>query len=296
MTTTKPEILICDDWENYELLDCGEGRKLERFGQIVVDRPDPQALWTPQAPVSRWRADAVFSASGDDDKGRWQFPGAPPPSEWDMHWRDIRFKARCSSFRHMGVFPEHSVHWKWVSDQIAGAGRPIRLLNVFGYTGLMSLAAASAGAEVVHCDASPKAIGFGRENQQLSGLEEKPIRWICDDAMKFMEREVRRGRTYDAIILDPPKYGRGPKSEVWRFEDDFAKLLETVRSLLSDKPLCVVATVYAVRLSYISVAQALTDRLGSNGYDLACGEMAIRESQRGNLLPTGLFSRVRWAA
>lgn len=294
MSADNFQMLVSDDWRDYALLDSGDGRKLERFGKVTVNRPDPQALWTPQTPVAEWRADAEFSSKEDEDKGRWQFPGAPPPDEWEMAWREIRLKARCASFRHMGVFPEHSVHWSWVGDRIRSAGRPVRLLNVFGYTGMMTLAAAAAGAEVVHVDASPKAIAQARENQELSGLGDAPVRWICDDAMKFLEREVRRERTYDAIIFDPPKYGRGPKNEFWRFEEDFGRLLEVVRALMSDNPLCVVATVYAVRLSYVAVAQALAGAMDGLGGQMECGEMAIREQGRGNLLPTGLYARIGW--
>ena len=288
-------LLICDDWRDYELLDSGGGRKLERFGRLRFDRPDPQTLWTPQAPIQSWKADAVFASKDEEDeRGAWSFPGKPLPEEWPIAWEGLKLNARCAAFRHMGVFPEHSVHWRWAMAKIRAAGRPVRALNLFGYTGMMSLAAAQAGAEVVHLDASPKSIGQGRENQALSGLEDKPIRWICDDAMKFVEREVRRGRQYEAIILDPPKFGRGPKNETWRFEDDFPALLSTVRKLLSDQPLFVIATVYAVRLSYLSVAQALTTALEGLPGEIEHGEMAIKESGRGFVLPTGLYAR--WSA
>ncbi len=287
-------MLVSDDWQDYELLDSGNGRKLEKFGRVIVNRPDPQALWAPQQDITRWKADAIFTSKEDEEKGRWQYPGKPPPEQWTMQWEGIRLNARCASFRHMGVFPEHSVHWRWVADQIRAANRPIRLLNVFGYTGMMSLAAAQAGAEVVHVDASPKSIGQGRENQTLSDLDDCTIRWICDDAMKFMEREIRRGRTYDAIIFDPPKYGRGPKNEVWRFDEEFGQLLSVVRQLLSDKPLCLVATVYAVRLSFVSVAQALSNTMAGLDGKLECGEMTIAETGRNYKLPTGLYARMHW--
>jgi 23S rRNA (cytosine1962-C5)-methyltransferase len=295
------DLLVCDDWRDYALLDSGDGRKLERFGAVRVDRPDAQALWRPQAPVSAWRADAVFaSRDEEDERGAWTFPSGQPPQEWPMAWEGLKLNARLAAFRHMGVFPEHSVHWRWAMEAIRAADRPkdspARVLNLFGYTGMMSLAAAAAGAEVVHLDASPKSIGQGRENQALSGLEDRPIRWICDDAMKFVEREIRRGRTYDAIVLDPPKYGRGPKNEVWRFEEEFPQLLAHVRALLSETPLFVIATVYAVRLSYAAVAQALGGAMDGLGGAMACGEMAIRESGRGHLLPTGLYARWRAGA
>jgi len=284
------ELLVSDDWRDYELLDSGDARKLERFGDVRVNRPEPQALWLPLHPVATWKADAVFAPKDDDDeRGAWSFPGTPPPDEWPIAWEGLKLNARLAAFRHMGVFPEHSVHWRWTMDRVSQAKRPIQALNLFGYTGMMSLTLAKAGAEVVHLDASPKSIAQGRENQEMSGLSDKPIRWICDDAMKFVEREIRRGRKYDAIVLDPPKFGRGPKNEVWRFENDFPKLLKLTRELMSDKPLLVIATVYAVRLSYAAVGQALAGAMGSGKVE--CGEMAIKETGRDLILPTGLFAR-----
>jgi 23S rRNA (cytosine1962-C5)-methyltransferase len=285
------QLLTSDDWRDYELLDSGNRRKLERFGKVRVNRPDPQALWAPQKPVESWKADAVFASKDDEDeRGAWSFAGKPPPDDWPIAWEGLKLNARLAAFRHMGVFPEHSVHWRWAMDQVKAAKRPVRALNLFGYTGMMSLALAKAGAEVVHLDASPKSIAQGRENQELSGLSDKPIRWICDDAMKFMEREVRRERQYEAIVLDPPKFGRGPKNETWRFEEDFPKLLQAVKQLMSDKPLFVIATVYAVRLSYMAVGQSIVGAMG--GGKVVCGEMAIRESgARDVVLPTGLFAR-----
>lgn len=285
------QLLISDDWGDYQLLDSGDMRKLERFGKVRVNRPDPQALWRPKTPVSHWNADATFAAKDDEDeRGAWSFAGKPPPDQWAIGWNGLKLNARLAAFRHMGVFPEHSVHWRWAMDQVKSASRPVKALNLFGYTGMMSLALAKAGAEVVHLDASPKSIAQGRENAAMSGLEGAPIRWICDDAMKFVEREIRRDSKYEVIVLDPPKFGRGPKNETWRFESEFPKLLEHVRALMSDRPLFVIATVYAVRLSYAAVGQALGGSMG--GGKIACGEMAIRETSDRNLvLPTGLFAR-----
>ncbi len=285
------KLLVSEDWGDYALLDSGGMRKLERFGKIVVNRPDPQALWSPARPIETWKADAVFAGKDDEDeRGAWSFSGKPPPDEWPIAWNDLKLHARLAAFRHMGVFPEHSVHWRWAMDQVAAAKRPVKALNLFGYTGMMSLALAKAGAEVVHLDASPKSIAQGRENAAVSGLADKPIRWICDDAMKFVEREIRRGSRYEAIVLDPPKFGRGPKNETWRFETDFPALLGHVRTLMSDKPLFVIATVYAVRLSYAAVGQAVAGAMPSGKVE--CGEMAIRESgERDLILPTGLFAQ-----
>jgi 23S rRNA (cytosine1962-C5)-methyltransferase len=288
------KLLVSDDWQDYELLDSGDMRKLERFGKVRVNRPDPQALWRPKTPVENWKADAVFASKDDEDeRGAWTFTGKAPPDEWPISWDGIKLNARLAAFRHMGVFPEHSVHWRWAMDQVTQAKRPVKALNLFGYTGMMSLALAKAGAEVVHLDASPKSIAQGRENAALSGLQDKPIRWICDDAMKFVEREIRRGSKYEAIVLDPPKFGRGPKNEVWRFESEFSTLLDHVRLMLSDRPLFVIATVYAVRLSYVAVGQALAGAMP--GGKVTFGEMTIRETAgRDLVLPTGLFAR--WTA
>ena len=292
MSASDFHLLTSDDWSDYQLLDSGDLRKLERFGKVRVNRPDPQAFWKPAAPVASWKADAVFAAAKDedDDRGAWTFSGKQPPEDWPIAWNGLKLNARLAAFRHMGVFPEHSVHWRWAMDQVVAANRPVKALNLFGYTGMMSLALAKAGADVVHLDASPKSIAQARENAALSGLDTAPIRWITDDAMKFVERELRRGSKYDVIVLDPPKFGRGPKNETWRFEHDFPKLLDHTRTLLSDKPLFVIATVYAVRLSYAAVAQAVASALPSG--TVVSGEMAIRESSaRDIILPTGLFAR-----
>jgi 23S rRNA (cytosine1962-C5)-methyltransferase len=292
MSASDFHLLTSDDWSDYQLLDSGDLRKLERFGKVRVNRPDPQAFWKPATPVADWKADATFASTKDedDDRGNWTFSGKQPPENWPIAWNGLKLNARLAAFRHMGVFPEHSVHWRWAMEQVQAANRPIRALNLFGYTGIMSLALAKAGADVVHLDASPKSIAQARENAALSGLDAAPIRWITDDAMKFVERELRRGSKYDVIVLDPPKFGRGPKNETWRFETDFPKLLDHVRTLLSDNPLFVIATVYAVRLSYAAVAQAVASAMP--GGKVVCGEMAIREtSARDIILPTGLFAR-----
>jgi 23S rRNA (cytosine1962-C5)-methyltransferase len=292
MSASDFHLLVSDDWSDYQLLDSGDLRKLERFGKVRVNRPDPQAFWKPATPIASWKADAVFAPGRDEDdeRGAWTFTGKQSLDDWPIGWNGLRLNARLAAFRHMGVFPEHSVHWRWAMEQAAGAKRPIRALNLFGYTGVMSLALAKAGAEVVHLDASAKSIAQARENAALSGLDGAPIRWITDDAMKFVERELRRGSRYDAVVLDPPKFGRGPKNETWRFETDFPRLLDTVRALLSDRPLFLIATVYAVRLSYAAVAQAVAGAMPAG--KVVSGEMAIRESSsRDIILPTGLFAR-----
>ncbi|MAI90441.1 class I SAM-dependent methyltransferase [Ponticaulis sp.] len=286
-----PVLLKADDWSDYELLDSGNGRKLERFGSQTTDRPDPQAFWAPNNPTDTWTADAVFSSSGDDERGNWIKANPKMPDDWKMGWQGLSFEVRRTPFRHLGVFQEHSVHWRHAQEKIRAAGRPIKLLNLFGYTGMMSLAAAQAGAQVTHLDASPKSNGYGKANQDLSGIGDKPIRWIADDALKFMRREVRRENTYDAIVLDPPKFGRGPKNETWRLEENLPELLELCRVVLSDQPLFVISTVYAVRLSYLALAQSLRDHLEGLGGTITTGEMVIPESSRDVNLPTAIFAR-----
>jgi 23S rRNA (cytosine1962-C5)-methyltransferase len=292
---TETKLLIADDWDDYALLDSGHLQKLERFGSQTVIRPDPQAFWEPARPVESWRADARFSSKNNDEdgSGNWEILSPTAQDTWPMRWNGLTFNARRTAFRHMGIFQEHSVHWRFAQDQIRAAKAPVKALNLFGYTGMMSLACGAAGADVVHLDASPKSNAYGKENQTLSGLDDKPIRWIADDAMKFTAREVRRGNRYDAIILDPPKFGRGPKNETWRFEENLPELLDTVRDLLSERPRFVILTAYAVRLSYIALAQALADRLAPFGGTMEMGEMALPQKDSDRLLPTAIYARWR---
>ncbi len=288
----KTTLLIADDWSDYGLLDCGDGLKLERFGAQRIIRPDPQAFWRPANPTENWQADARFAAKSDtDERGNWQIISPNAQDKWPMRWDNLTFNVRRTPFRHLGIFQEHSVHWRFAQEKIRAAGRPVKVLNLFGYTGMMSLACAQAGAEVVHLDASPKSNGYGKENQTLSGLDDRTVRWIADDAMKFIAREQRRGNTYDAIVLDPPKFGRGPKNETWRFEEEFPDLLDGVRALLSPDPLFVIVTAYAVRLSYLAIAQTLGDRVSALGGTLEAGEMTLPQQDSDRLLPTALYAR-----
>jgi 23S rRNA (cytosine1962-C5)-methyltransferase len=293
-----PSVLIADDWQDYALLDSGEGRKLERYGAIVVDRPDPQAFWPKSLPAQIWQSAHAAFAGGEesDESGRWR-RDKPIPETWPMQWDGIRLHARLANFRHLGVFPEHSVHWKWGQDAIQGVDKP-QVLNLFGYTGMASLALAKAGAQVTHVDASKKSIGWGRENQALSGMESAPIRWICDDAMAFVHRELRRGRTYHGIILDPPKHGRGPNGEVFELWEALPELLEGCAQLLDPKARFLIATIYAVRASFLAVHQgldaALTKTNAPKGL-IESGEMTLPEQSAGRLLPTAIFARWRAA-
>ena len=302
MTARAPELLIADDWRDYRLLDSGNGGKLEQVGPYRFVRPEPQALWSPALPAAEWdAADAVFAPSSaeDDESGRWRFARELPAS-WPLKWDDITFLSRPTPFRHLAFFPEHSVHWRFARDCLSahkGGAQP-EVLNLFGYTGLASLACAKAGARVTHVDASKKAIGFARDNQAAAQLNEAPIRWICDDALAFVKRELRRGRRYDGIILDPPKFGRGPNGETWRLEESLPELLADCSRLLRtdpDDPASargfLIATVYAVRLSYLALAQTAEQHIPGGVWQV--GEMALPHAGRDLLLPTAIFARWR---
>ncbi len=289
-------------WEGYELIDSGEGRKLERFGEVIVDRPEPQALWRRGLGVAKWQdAHAVFSASGEDEeKGRWRIDRPVPPS-WPVKVDGVDMLCRLQGLWHVGLFPEQLAHWRWMTGQLARVTneRP-RVLNLFGYTGAASLIAAAAGAEVTHVDASKKAIQWGRENQTASGLEDKPVRWILDDASKYVAREVRRERTYHMILVDPPKFGRGPKNETWDLFTDLPKLLDDCARLVVPKgPAGLILTAYAIRASVVSFSQLTQQTLedakvdgASNPASWQVGELALRPNAGGYRVPTSLF--VRW--
>lgn len=291
-----PVLLETTGFDDYALLDSGEGSKLERYGQYRIVRPEPQAMWRRRLPESDWDgADAVFTGGKDEESdGRWRFR-TPLPETWPMRFDNVSFTGRFTNFRHVGLFPEQAAHWIWLRDLIRDANRPTKVLNLFGYTGIASLIAAEAGAEVTHLDGSKKAIAWARQNQADSGMDALPIRWICDDAMKFVRREERRGNHYDGIILDPPKFGRGPKGEVWDLFLDLAEMLAICRTLLSPNPLFEVLTAYSIRASFVSIHELATESLAGLPGTLESGELVLREDDDdGRLLSTSLFSR--WSA
>lgn len=290
-----PLLLETAGLDDYALLDSGSGRKLERFGALILDRPEEQALWKPRLGSADWqRADAFFTGDVEEEgAGRWK-RGPDVAESWICRHGPLRFACRFTSFRHVGAFPEQEAHWSFMRDRIAaaipGAHAPPALLNLFGYTGLASLVAAEAGAEVTHVDASRKAIAWARENQALSGLDGRPIRWILDDALKFATREVRRGRRYSGILLDPPKYGRGPKGEVWDLFQNLPDLLSLCRALLAPGGF-VILTAYAIRASFLSLHRLCEDTLGAG---VQSGELALTERSGEGLLATSMFCR--WSA
>lgn len=301
-------LLEAQRWTDYELLDSGDGRKLERFGPYRLDRPEAQSLWRRSLPQSEWNAShAVFISTAEESGGHWDIRRRMD-ERWQMHYlfqpgprktnspkvdmgEDLRFWTMTTPGRHLGIFPEGAAHWDWMADLIARSSRPVRVLNLFGYTGLATLAAAKAGAAVTHVDASRKSVNWARENQSLSGLNDRPIRWIVDDALKFAQREVRRGAQYDGILLDPPKFGRGPKGEVWEVFKSLPALLDACGELLSPQPLFAILTIYAVRASAVHLHSAMQSFLTGFSGQLECGELVTREKSAGRLISNAVYAR-----
>ncbi len=283
---------VTEKLDDYELLDSGAGRKLERFGVVTVDRPEPQAMWSSRLDSERWKAaHAVFDGDEDENKGRWSFRGNVPDS-WTIGIEGVALTCRFSAFRHLGVFPEQHSHWRWMVERLTRVqGERPRLLNLFGYTGAASLMAARAGAEVTHVDASRKAIEWARVNQAQSTLDQAPIRWILDDARKFARRDVRRKRLYHGILLDPPKFGRGPDGEVWDLFTDLPEMLRTCARLLDPSQSFLILTTYAVRASSVSFDTLCHESLAGRGGTVESGELILQESGGGRFLSTSLYTR-----
>ncbi len=295
------QILTTSGWKEYELLDSGNGMRLERFGPYQTVRPDPQAIWKPAKP-QEWRSADVQFVRTVRDQGTWQFKRAIP-AKWKMSWKNISFWARLTSFKHTGVFPEQVLQWEWMMKKIEErkmkkenlSSSPIPLpssisiLNLFAYTGIATLACAEAGAKVTHVDASKPSLAWARENQELSKLTKKPIRWILDDCLKFVEREQRRGNKYDAIIMDPPVFGHGATGEIWKFAESFPRLMEAVNKILSSKPLFVVVNAYAISASSIMLENVMKDFLPKGQIDI--GELCLEETLGKRLLSTGIYAR-----
>ena len=279
------QTLIAEPWDDWGLIDCGGGRKLERYGPVTVIRPDPQAMWAPAS--DDWAPDATFVPGSDDEGGGRWVQHRPVPREWTLSRGAARFNASLTPFRHLGFFPDMAPQWDWMRSRAADAD----VLNLFGYTGVGTLLLSEAGARLVHVDASKKSVEQGKANAALSGLSNRAIRWMVDDASKFTAREVRRGRRYDGILLDPPKFGRGPNGEVWRLEENLAPLLADCRRLLDADSRFLVLTVYAVRMSAIAIGELVRQVLDDLGGRVEMGEMAVREESRALLLPTAIFAR-----
>lgn len=278
--------IVAEPWEDWGLIDCGNGQKLERYGNFRIVRPEPQAMWAPA--TSDWAYDAMFVPGPDEEGGgRWRQKDVIVPEGWELARGNVSFAAHLTPFRHLGFFPDMAPQWDWMRERSSDAD----ILNLFGYTGVGTLQLSDVGARLVHVDASKKSVEYGKENARLSGMGDRPIRWMVDDAGKFTAREVRRGRRYDGILLDPPKFGRGPTGEVWRLEDNLAPLLADCRKLLDENSRFLVLTVYAVRMSALAIGELLRQTLADLGGRIEMGEMAVREETRGLLLPTAIFAR-----
>jgi len=278
-------ILSTPGWDEYELLDTGDGHRLERFGKYLLVRPDPQIIWKPHLPKEEWlKADAVFAK----EKEQWKIRNNIP-HKWLMHYQNLSFFAELTPFKHTGIFPEQLLQWNWMKEKLKSQNS--KVLNLFGYTGIASLVCVNEGAAVTHVDASRPTIGWARENQKASKLENASIRWILDDASKFVEREIKRGVRYDGIIMDPPIYGHGPNGEKWNFSTSFPRLLDLCRKVLSDKPLFVVINAYAISASSLMLENILQDFAKGLGGKIEVGELALEEKESKRLLSTGIFGR-----
>ena len=279
--------IVAEPWDDWGLIDCGNGQKFERYGDVRVIRPEPQAMWAPSA--SDWDPDATFVPGSDEEGGGRWVQHRPVPRQWEIAHGGVRFHASLTPFRHLGFFPDMAPQWDWMRERSSDAD----VLNLFGYTGVGTMQLSDAGARMVHVDASRKSVEGGKANAELSGMADRPIRWIVDDASRFTAREVRRGRRYDGILLDPPKFGRGPEGEIWRLEENLAPLLGDCRKLLDGNSRYLVLTVYAVRMSALAIGELVKQTLASLGGTVEMGEMAVREEARGLLLPTAIFARWR---
>ena len=287
-------MLVADDWKDYELIDAGDGERLERWGEYVLRRPDPQVMWPAGSP-KEWRsAQAVYHRSSSGG-GSWEFL-AKLPERWKISYGDMRFYVKPTGFKHTGVFPEQSVNWRWIGEKVSGGPVPFRVLNLFAYTGGATVAAARAGAEVCHVDAAKGIVGWAKDNLELSGLGDRKVRFLVDDVMKFVSREERRGREYEGIIMDPPSYGRGPKGEMWKIEKELYGLVEACAAVLAKKPVFFLINSYTTGLSPTVLGNVLELILGKrHGGEVSSGEVGLPvSSSRGMVLPCGIYGR--WEA
>ena len=281
---------IADGWKDYEVIDTSNGEKLERWGDYILLRPDPQVIWNTPKRDRQWKKLNGHYHRSSKGGGEWEFFNLP--EQWEIHYKDLTFRLKPFSFKHTGLFPEQAANWDWFGDKICEANRPVNVLNLFAYTGGATCAAAKAGASVTHVDASKGMVTWAKENAVASGLEEAPIRWIVDDCVKFVEREIRRGRKYDGIIMDPPSYGRGPKGEIWKIEEKIYPFIELCSQLLSDDPLFFLVNSYTTGLqpavlSYM-MNTAIVDRFGGK---VAAEEIGLPVKTNGLVLPCGASGR-----
>ncbi len=281
---------VSDKWTDYELLDCSGGEKLERWGRFLLVRPDPQVIWDTPKTHPGWEKPHALYARSSSGGGKWHSNSLP--ESWRMQYGDLSFNVKPMNFKHTGLFPEQAVNWDYIGGKIRGAGRPVNVLNLFAYTGGATAAAAAAGASVCHVDAARGMVSWARENVRASGLEDRPVRWIVDDCVKFLEREIRRGRKYDAVIMDPPSYGRGPSGEVWKLENDLFGFVSLCARVLSDDPLFVVINSYTTGLSASTLTYiAETVFSGVYGGRAESDELGLPVRTTGLFLPCGATCR-----
>jgi len=286
------KLLIADKWTDYELLDCGDGQKLERWGPYIFIRPDPQVIWPKVSPGLWKNCDAIYQRSSSGG-GAWNFV-RKIPEYWTINYHSFKFKVRPTGFKHLGLFPEQQANWDWIMDMINGAQRPVSVLNLFGYTGGATIAAAAANASVCHVDAARGMVDWCRENAALCGLAEAKIKYIVDDCLAFIRREIRRGKSYDAIIMDPPSFGRGKRGEVWKLEDNLWELLDECRKLLGKNPLFLLVNAYTANLSPLVLANMVGASLKDRGGCIESGEIGLPVKSDGKILPCGIYCR--WQA
>ena len=281
---------IADRWKDYEVLDCSEGEKLERWGKYTLVRPDPQVIWSTPKKQRGWKKMNGHYHRSTRGGGEWELFDLP--EQWTIRYDSLTFNLKPFSFKHTGLFPEQAANWDWFSDRIKKAGRPISVLNLFAYTGGATLAAAAAGASVCHVDAAKGMVAWAKENAKSSGLEEAPIRWIVDDCQKFVEREIRRGHHYDGIIMDPPSYGRGPKGEIWKIEESIYPFIRLTAQLLSDKPLFFLINSYTTGLAPSVLSYMIsTEIIPAHGGHVEAGELGLPVTESGLVLPCGASGR-----
>lgn len=280
---------VADNWKDYEVLDCSKGEKLERWGTYLLVRPDPQVIWDTPKKDPGWKNKNGHYHRSKKGGGEWEFFDLP--EQWSIHYGSLTFQLKPFSFKHTGLFPEQAVNWDWFSDKIRSAKRPVKVLNLFAYTGGATLAAAAAGASVTHVDASKGMVTWAKENAASSGLSDAPIRWIVDDCVKFVEREIRRGNHYDAIIMDPPSYGRGPKGEIWKIEESVYPLIKLCAQLLTDKPLFFLVNSYTTGLQPAVLRYMIATALEKYDGTVTADEIGLPVSSNGLVLPCGASGR-----
>ena len=280
---------VADNWKDYEVIDCSKGEKLERWGNYLLVRPDPQVIWDTPKKEKGWKKMNAHYHRSKKGGCEWEFFDLP--QQWSINYGSLTFQLKPFSFKHTGLFPEQAVNWDWFSEKIRHAGRPIKVLNLFAYTGGATIAAAAAGASVTHVDASKGMVTWAKENAASSGLSDAPIRWIVDDCVKFVEREIRRGKKYDAIIMDPPSYGRGPKGEIWKIEEAIYPLVQLCAQLLTDRPLFFLINSYTTGLQPAVLSYMISTALSSFDGTVVADEIGLRVSSNGLVLPCGASGR-----